>query len=46
MVQLEWDQTFTARTEINKILLQSLGISTETWGSESYKGRTERYYPL
>ncbi|MBD2293701.1 paraslipin [Anabaena sphaerica FACHB-251] len=32
MGQLELDQTFTARTQINEILLQELDISTDPWG--------------
>ncbi|MBD2109335.1 MULTISPECIES: SPFH domain-containing protein [unclassified Nodosilinea] len=32
MGQLELDQTFTARSEINEILLRELDISTEPWG--------------
>ncbi len=30
--KLELDQTFTARTEINEILLRELDISTDPWG--------------
>ena len=30
--KLELDQTFTARTEINEILLRDLDISTDPWG--------------
>ncbi|MGL5509385.1 MAG: SPFH domain-containing protein [Microcoleaceae cyanobacterium] len=30
--QLELDQTFTARSEINEILLKELDISTDPWG--------------
>ena len=30
--KLELDQTFTARTEINELLLQELDISTDPWG--------------
>lgn len=30
--QLELDQTFTARSEINEILLRELDISTDPWG--------------
>ena len=32
MGKLELDQTFTARTEINEILLRELDISTDPWG--------------
>ncbi|MEY2856266.1 MAG: hypothetical protein RLZZ74_575, partial [Cyanobacteriota bacterium] len=32
MGQLELDQTFTARTEINEILLRELDIATDPWG--------------
>lgn len=32
MGQLELDQTFTARSEINEILLRELDISTDPWG--------------
>ncbi|MCU0565124.1 MAG: SPFH/Band 7/PHB domain protein [Oculatellaceae cyanobacterium Prado106] len=32
MGQLELDQTFTARTEINELLLRELDISTDPWG--------------
>ncbi|TAF06660.1 MAG: SPFH/Band 7/PHB domain protein [Nostocales cyanobacterium] len=32
MGQLELDQTFTARTQINELLLQELDISTDPWG--------------
>ncbi|MBW4460983.1 MAG: SPFH/Band 7/PHB domain protein [Nodosilinea sp. WJT8-NPBG4] len=32
MGQLELDQTFTARSEINELLLRELDISTEPWG--------------
>ncbi|MDV2991910.1 MAG: Protein QmcA [Chroococcidiopsis sp. SAG 2025] len=32
MGQLELDQTFTARTQINEILLQDLDIATDPWG--------------
>jgi len=32
MGQLELDQTFTARTEVNEILLRELDISTDPWG--------------
>lgn len=32
MGQLELDQTFTARAEINEILLRELDISTDPWG--------------
>jgi regulator of protease activity HflC (stomatin/prohibitin superfamily) len=32
MGQLELDQTFTARTQINEILLRELDISTDPWG--------------
>ena len=30
--KLELDQTFTARTEINELLLRELDISTDPWG--------------
>jgi regulator of protease activity HflC (stomatin/prohibitin superfamily) len=32
MGQLELDQTFTARTQINEILLRDLDIATDPWG--------------
>ncbi|MFN5242098.1 MAG: SPFH domain-containing protein [Aphanizomenon sp.] len=32
MGQLELDQTFTARTQINELLLQDLDVSTDPWG--------------
>ncbi|MEA5518474.1 SPFH domain-containing protein [Limnoraphis robusta] len=32
MGQLELDQTFTARTEVNEILLRDLDIATDPWG--------------
>lgn len=32
MGQLELDQTFTARTQINELLLQELDVSTDPWG--------------
>ena len=32
MGQLELDQTFTARTEINEVLLRELDIATDPWG--------------
>ncbi|BAZ32583.1 band 7 protein [Cylindrospermum sp. NIES-4074] len=32
MGQLELDQTFTARSQINELLLQDLDISTDPWG--------------
>ncbi|MEA5508484.1 SPFH domain-containing protein [Crocosphaera sp. UHCC 0190] len=32
MGKLELDQTFTARTEINELLLRELDISTDPWG--------------
>ena len=32
MGQLELDQTFTARSEINELLLRELDISTDPWG--------------
>ncbi|MGM3309056.1 SPFH domain-containing protein [Anabaena sp. WFMT] len=32
MGQLELDQTFTARTQINELLLRELDISTDPWG--------------
>jgi regulator of protease activity HflC (stomatin/prohibitin superfamily) len=32
MGQLELDQTFTARAQINELLLQDLDVSTEPWG--------------
>ncbi|MDJ0554787.1 MAG: SPFH domain-containing protein [Microcoleaceae cyanobacterium MO_207.B10] len=32
MGKLELDQTFTARTEINEVLLRELDISTDPWG--------------
>jgi len=32
MGQLELDQTFTARSEINEILLQELDVATNPWG--------------
>ncbi|ELS04206.1 membrane protease subunit, stomatin/prohibitin [Xenococcus sp. PCC 7305] len=32
MGKLELDQTFTARTEINEILLRELDVSTDPWG--------------
>lgn len=32
MGQLELDQTFTARTEVNEILLRELDIATDPWG--------------
>jgi regulator of protease activity HflC (stomatin/prohibitin superfamily) len=32
MGQLELDQTFTARSEINEILLRELDIATDPWG--------------
>ena len=32
MGQLELDQTFTARTQINELLLQDLDVSTYPWG--------------
>lgn len=32
MGQLELDQTFTARSQINELLLQDLDVSTDPWG--------------
>ncbi|MBD2411524.1 paraslipin [Nostoc calcicola FACHB-389] len=32
MGQLELDQTFTARTQINELLLQDLDVATDPWG--------------
>lgn len=32
MGQLELDQTFTARTEVNELLLRELDIATDPWG--------------
>jgi regulator of protease activity HflC (stomatin/prohibitin superfamily) len=32
MGQLELDQTFTARTQINELLLRELDVSTDPWG--------------
>ena len=32
MGKLELDQTFTARTEINEVLLRELDIATDPWG--------------
>ncbi|WP_016953084.1 SPFH domain-containing protein [Anabaena sp. PCC 7108] len=32
MGQLELDQTFTARSQINELLLQELDVSTDPWG--------------
>ena len=32
MGKLEFDQTFTARTEINELLIQELDTSTGPWG--------------
>ncbi len=46
MGKLELDQTFTARTEINEVLLRELDIATDPWGVKVSRVQLRDISPL
>ena len=46
MGKLELDQTFTARTEINEVLLRELDIATDPWGVKVSRVELRNIRPL
>jgi regulator of protease activity HflC (stomatin/prohibitin superfamily) len=46
MGKLELDETFTARSEINELLLRELDISTDPWGVKVTRVELRGHRPL
>ena len=46
MGQLELDETFSARSQINELLLRDLDVATDPWGVKVTKGGTTGSDPV